>query len=1127
MELMRRKQVMEEAGKAPHSQLTDDQVMIRTLVAMSFPAIAAVLAMGTQATYNILVAVVTALVCHYILQAIDLKSPWALGESSYSSPYSPLVAGLIVGLCVGELSPLYVTAFISALTMVGFKWGQERLFGRKIINPVAGAKALILLTLTALWIFPDSLITGQLFYPSHLQYALYTREGFTGAMELAEQVGFYGTQNLSVFWSLILWKSHGWIGGASGIIVIMSGILLANWIKLKWRITVSFLATMAVLAVVMGLYTGGDIALRLAFHLFAGSVIFLAFFMATEPQTTPVTLPGQYYFGGILALLTMAGQLGGLFGSSFIALAIMNPFAPYFDRVNLKEPVGRTLREFSPFHGLRTAPDISSPVITYNSSRCIACSQCIKACEEIQGKGNLDYGSRGQTIEVTAGLGQRGASECDGCGECVQICPTGALQERRTTPPVRTWDAESAQSTCPHCGVGCQIALFSKHGEIGKVNGAHAAPNHGSLCVKGRFEHLRENSKKRLTRPLLRQNGRLRPVSWNRALTEVAGRLHEIRDEHGPDAIAALSSAETTNEDSYLLQKFMRTAIGTNNIDNRERMDHLSTTEGLKKAFGCSAMTNSLEEIEQAGCILLPPGCDIAQSHPVVATIIKRAVRERGADLVVIDRRRTDLASWATLWLRPEYGTESALFNGMMKVILDENLHDESFIEERTENYSELLESLHDYSPEKVEELTGVSADDLRKAAALYAGADSASIIYTEHDAGMDSIHCLTNLALLTGNVGKPSTGVNPLLTHSNVQGACDVGTLPAMLPGYQDVRDSAKRQRFSDAWGVDVPSEPGLSTPKMLDEAAAGNLKALLIMGTNPMMNAPDPDRVERALQQLDFTVVMDRTMTETAAEADVVLPLTALAEEDGSFTSTERRIRRVRAAVTPSAQVQPTWQILCALSDKMGYSMQYDNPAAIMDEIADLTPIYRGVSYQTLEGEGLHWPVQANNGGDSRFLYRERFPRGRARFIPVAFEPAQVDDDRYPFLLSSGRMLFEGGLGSLRSHWDDESIEEEFGYVEIHSDDADNLDIVDGDRVQLTTEHGEMHTTAKVTDRVAPGSLFLPLHAESAPPMFITRNMASDGEASARTTVPCQVRKVDILSIGGVTGVRKAQAG
>ncbi len=371
-----------------HSRLTEDQVMLRTLVAMMIPAIAAILAMGTNALFNILTALITSLFFHYVLRAIDLRSIRKLKESTYETPYSPLVAGMIVGLCMGELSPYPVTAVVAALTMVVFKWGQEKYYGRKIINPAAGAKAFVLLLITMVWLLPDSLTSGMLFYPDHLQYALFTEEGFLGAMELAENVGFYGTERLSTAWSLVIWKAHGWIGGASGILTMAAGILLAFWIKLKWRISLSYLLGMTILAVITGIFTGGHYGLRIAFHVFTGSVIFLAFFMATEPQTTPVTMKGQYIFGGVLAILTMGLQFLGLFGSSFIALAIINPFAPYLDRVGLKAPFGRGKRVFSPSRGLVSASeDASSPLLNYEPSKCIVCTRCIKACQEIQGKG--------------------------------------------------------------------------------------------------------------------------------------------------------------------------------------------------------------------------------------------------------------------------------------------------------------------------------------------------------------------------------------------------------------------------------------------------------------------------------------------------------------------------------------------------------------------------------------------------------------------------------------------------------------------------------------------------------------------------------------------------------------------
>ncbi len=1119
METSKKTNLLKDSKTAPHSQLTEDQVMIRTLVAMCIPALAAVFAMGTQATYNILVAVLTALACHYILQYIDLQSPWRLGEPTYDTPYSPLVAGMIVGLCVGELSPYYVTAFISALTMVGFKWGQERLFGRKIINPAAGAKALVLLTLTALWMMPESLAIGQLFYPSHLRYALYTQEGFAGAMDLAEQVGFYGTENLNVSWSLILWKAHGWIGGASGVAVIVSGVLLAMWIKLKWRITVSFLAGMTVLAALMGVITGGDIMLRIAFHVFTGSVIFLAFYMATEPQTTPVTIKGQYSFGLVLALLTMVLKLWGLFGASFVALAILNPFVPYFDRVGIKKPFGEKLREYSPFHGTSATPDISSPVLTYNSSRCIACSQCIKACSEIQGKGVLDYGSRGRSIIVTAGLGERGFSECDGCGECVQICPTGAVQERRTTPPVRRWDADIKHSTCSHCGIGCQVNILCENGEIGKVLGRDAIPNYGSLCIKGRFDFTKVTPEDRITRPLLRQNDRLEPVSWQRAINEVAQGFSSVKEDYGADSVAGLSTADATNEDSYLFQKLMRAVIGTNNVDTLDRANHISTLTGLNAAFGYPAMTNSLEELRDADCILIPPNSNITQSNPVAAIIIKDAVDNHGTDLLVVDPRRTDLANWATIWLRPKYGTDVAWLNGMMNVILEQQMHDEEFIDGRTEGFSDFKEGLKDYQPEQVAKLTGLPAQQLVDAARIYAQADSASIVYSEHADGVDKVLAMTNLALMTGNVGKPAAGVNPLMSQNNLQGSVDMGVLPDSLPGYGDVSEQEEREKFASAWNRDVPANPGVDASEMFDEAAAGAIKAMLIMASDPAVSAPESARVASALESLDFLVVMDRQLTDTARQADVVLPLTTYAEEDGTFTSTERRISRVRKAVEPPRQVQPAWEILCALSAELDYPMNYQHPSEIIDEAAKLVPAYSGVSFSSIGDEGIQWPKVEESQNGTTYLYRDGFTRKRAKFHKVEFDEQQQNDQRYPLALSSSRMLFSDVPGSLSLNWREQ---QEFDFAEIHPDDAEELNILEGDNIQITTQTGELETTAKITDRVARGSVFLPLITQGAPPRFLLNN--EDKSSLIRGAVPCRVDKLETISFGGATSVREA---
>jgi len=438
--------------------------------------------------------------------------------------------------------------------------------------------------------------------------------------------------------------------------------------------------------------------------------------------------------------------------------------------------------------------DASSPVLVHDASKCVICGRCIKACDEIQGKEILSYAHRGLDTLVTASFDGWDSSTCDGCGECVQLCPTGAIREKLDDRPPRRWEMEPVQTTCSYCGVGCQLDLWVHDGQIVKVTGSNAVPNFGSTCVKGRFGHSYVQKDDRLTRPLIRRDGELVEASWDEALDEVAARLSAIKEEHGADAIAGLSSATCTNEENYVFQKFMRACVGTNNVDHCARLCHASTVAGLAAAFGSGAMTNSIEEIEYADCILVT-GSNTTETHPIIANLIKRAVRYHGAKLIVIDPRKIDLVRHASLWLRQRNGTDVAWINGLMNVILSEGLHDEAFVADRTENFDAFREIVDAYPPGRASEISGVSTDNIRMAARMYAAASAAAIIYsmgiTQHTHGTDNVLSLANLAMLTGNVGKASSGVNPLRGQNNVQGACDLGALPNVYPGYQKVDDT------------------------------------------------------------------------------------------------------------------------------------------------------------------------------------------------------------------------------------------------------------------------------------------------------------------------------------------------
>ncbi len=605
-------------------------------------------------------------------------------------------------------------------------------------------------------------------------------------------------------------------------------------------------------------------------------------------------------------------------------------------------------------------------------------------------------------------------------------------------------------------------------------------------------------------------------MSWDTALDFVAEKLSGIRKASGPDSIGILSSAKCTNEENYLMMKFARAVIGTNNIDHCARLCHSSTVGGLARTFGSGAMTNSIKEISDAK-VLFIIGSNTTEQHPMIGMHMLDAVN-KGAILIVADPRRTQMAEFAHIHLRHKSGTDVALLNSIMNVIINEGLVDIAFVKRRTENFDELEKIVKRYSPETTERITGVRAEDIRKAARLYAAEKRAMLFYsmgiTQHITGVDNVRSCANLTMLTAHVGHPMTGLNPLRGQNNVQGACDMGALPDVYSGYQQVTDEISRREFETAWKKKLPQKPGLTLTEMLGAALKNKLKAMYIMGENPIISDPDARHTIEALKKLKFLVVQDIFMSDTARLAHVVLPAVSFAEKDGTFTNTERRVQKIRKAIEPVGEARPDWEIICKLSLRMGYEMDYKATHEIMEEISLLTPLYRGILHHRLDnGFGIQWPCPDINHPGTPFLHRKEFTKGIGTFIPVDFMPPDEQTDKeYPLILTTGRNYFHYHTGTMCRRTTTLEREEPECLVEINPQDAEKLGIKNMERVRVSTRRGVIETPVNVTEKTPEGVIFIPFHFREASANLLT-NPALDPNAKIPEYKVCaaKVQRID----------------
>jgi len=734
--------------------------------------------------------------------------------------------------------------------------------------------------------------------------------------------------------------------------------------------------------------------------------------------------------------------------------------------------------------------DESNPYFTYDPSKCIVCSRCVRACEEVQGTFALTIEGRGFDSRVSAGMHEAFLeSECVSCGACVQACPTATLREKSVIEigqPDR-----SVVTTCAYCGVGCSFKAEMRGDELVRmVPYKDGKANRGHSCVKGRFAYGYASHKDRILNPMIREKitDPWREVTWEEAFAHVASEFRRIQYQYGKGAVGGITSSRCTNEETYLVQKLIRQGFGNNNVDTCARVCHSPTGYGLKQTFGTSAGTQDFDSVEQTDVVMVI-GANPTDGHPVFASRLKKRLRQ-GAELIVIDPRRIDLVRQPHieaahhLPLRP--GTNVAVLTSIAHVIVTEGLYDGAFVRERCdwsefEDYAAFV-SEEGRSPEAVEATTGVPAETVRKAARLFATGGNGAIYYglgvTEHSQGSTTVMAIANLAMLTGNIGRPGVGVNPLRGQNNVQGACDMGSFPHELPGYRHMSEDAARETYEALWGVELSPEPGLRIPNMLDAAVEGTFKGIYVQGEDILQSDPNTRHVAEGLAAMECVVVHDLFLNETANYAHVFLPGSTFLEKDGTFTNAERRINRVRKVMAPKNGLAD-WEVTQNLARALGKDWNYQHPSEIMAEIAATTPSFAGVNYELLEREGsIQWPCNEKAPLGTPVMHIDGFVRGKGKFIRTEYVATdEKTGPRFPLLLTTGRILSQYNVGAQTRRTENVAWHHE-DRLEIHPHDAEQRGVRDGDWVRIQSRAGETTLRALITERVAPGVVYTTFH-------------------------------------------------
>jgi formate dehydrogenase major subunit len=759
----------------------------------------------------------------------------------------------------------------------------------------------------------------------------------------------------------------------------------------------------------------------------------------------------------------------------------------------------RWLKIGKPRFAARAQPpaDLSHPAMAVNLDACIQCTRCVRACREEQVNDVIGYAFRGSHSQIVFDLGDpMGDSTCVACGECVQACPTGALAPAHDAYLVRA--DKTVASVCPYCGVGCQLTYHVKDNDIVRVEGRDGPANHERLCVKGRFGFDYVRHPQRLTKPLIRKPGFpknadfvmdpanplavFREATWDEALALAGGTLKRIRDARGPQALAGFGSAKGSNEEAYLFQKLVRMGFGSNNVDHCTRLCHASSVAALLEGIGSGAVSNPVMDVIKADVVLLI-GANPVVNHPVAATWMKNAVKN-GTRLILADPRRSELARHATHYLQFKPDTDVALLNAMMHVIVEEGLVDKKFIASRTSGYEELSKNVAGFSPEAMAPVCGIEAETIREVARMFATSRASMILWgmgiSQHVHGTDNARCLIALSLMTGQVGRPGTGLHPLRGQNNVQGASDVGLIPMMYPDYGRVDNAAIKQKFESVWGAPLDPKPGLTVVEIMDAVHAGQILGMYIMGENPAMSDPDVRHARQALAELEMLVVQDIFLTETGYLADVILPASAFPEKTGTFTNTDRSVQLGRQALDPPGEARQDLLIIVEMAKRLGLDWKYAHPSEVFEEMRQVMPSIAGVTWDRLERDSaVTYPCENVGDPGERVVFTEQFPTvsGKGRFVPAAIIPAAEQPDKaYPFVLITGRQLEHWHTGSMTRRAEVLDSIEPSAVASVNPADLSVLGVAPGDAITVASRRGSITLSARADVGTPRGAVFIP---------------------------------------------------